>query len=308
MVSTPESSVAIILVNWNGFAYTKACLESLQKVKEPDFQVIVVDNASTEPEGQQLKEHFPKLLLISNSENLGFAGGNNVGIRYALAQGFDQILLLNNDTLVDPYFLKPLQTELHASNYGAVQPLICFAQDPKRLWSAGGKWNSLLGRAITLGDRVPLANYTPPKDLELDWATGCCLLLSKEAILAAGMLDEDYFAYFEDVEWSLRIRKSGFKIGLSENSIIYHEAGAASKKQHAEGTLSPKVFYFHVRNQFFLLRQHSIVLGFPYHLLRFLSWGAYFLIRGRFQKLSAVVQGIREGLFTPLNPEKKWLQ
>jgi GT2 family glycosyltransferase len=306
MASTPECSVAIILVNWNGFAYTKACLVSLEKVKNPAFQVVVVDNASKEPEGEQLKALFPQVHLIANAENLGFTGGNNVGIRYALAQGFDQVLLLNNDTLVDSDFLTPLQACLQKPGYGVAQPLICFAQDPETLWSAGGKWNSLLGRAITLGDRVPLSTYHP-KSTELDWATGCCVLVSREVLLQVGLLPEPYFAYFEDVEWSLRIRKAGFKIGLSENSKIYHEAGAASKKQHAEGTLSPKVFYFHVRNQLFLLRQQRVVLGFAYHLIRFKLWVMYFLIRGRFQKLSAVVQGLRDGLLVPLNPDKKWL-
>jgi GT2 family glycosyltransferase len=307
MASTPEISVAIILVNWNGYAYTQACLESLEKVKEPAFQVVLVDNGSQNSEGEQLKARFPQVHLIANPDNLGFAGGNNVGIRYALEQGFEQVLLLNNDTTVTPSFLQELQACLDQSTCGVAQPLILFAHEPQTLWSAGGKWNSLLGRAITLGDRVTLEKYSVPAKT-LDWATGCCMLVSRAALLEAGLLNEAYFAYFEDVEWSLRIRKAGFTIGLAENAIIYHEAGAASKKQHAEGTLSPKVFYFHVRNQLFLLRQHSIVLGYPYHLLRFLSWGAYFLIRGRFKKLSAVWQGIREGLFTPLNPEKKWLQ
>jgi GT2 family glycosyltransferase len=306
MASTPECSVAIILVNWNGFAYTKACLASLEKVKNPAFQVVLVDNASKEPEGEQLKALFPQVHLIANAENLGFTGGNNVGIRYALAQGFDQVLLLNNDTLVDSDFLTPLQACLQKPGYGVAQPLICFAQDPETLWSAGGKWNSLLGRAITLGDRAPLSTYLP-KSTELDWATGCCMLVSRVVLLQVGLLPEPYFAYFEDVEWSLRIRKAGFKIGLAENSKIYHEAGAASKKQHAEGTLSPKVFYFHVRNQFFLLRQQRVVLGFAYHLIRFKLWVMYFLIRGRFQKLSAVVQGLRDGLLVPLKPDKKWL-
>ncbi len=306
MASTPECSVAIILVNWNGFAYTKACLASLEKVNNPAFQVVLVDNASQEPEGEQLKALFPQVHLIANSENLGFTGGNNVGIRYALAQGFDQVLLLNNDTLVDPDFLTPLQACLQKPGYGAAQPLICFAQDPETLWSAGGKWNSLLGRAITLGDRAPLSSYQS-KSTELDWATGCCMLVSREVLLQVGLLPEPYFAYFEDVEWSLRIRKAGFKIRLAENSKIYHEAGAASKKQHAEGTLSPKVFYFHVRNQLFLLREQRVVLGFAYHLIRFKLWVVYFLIRGRFQKLSAVVQGLRDGLLVPLNPDKKWL-
>lgn len=307
MASTPEISVAIILVNWNGYAYTKACLDSLEKVTEPAFQVILVDNGSQNSEGEQLKALFPQVHLIANQNNLGFTGGNNVGIRYALEQGFEQVLLLNNDTTVTPSFLKELQTCLHQSELGVAQPLILFAQDPQTLWSAGGKWNSLFGRAITLGDRVPFEKYQI-RTKTLDWATGCCMLISRVALQKAGLLNEAYFAYFEDVEWSLRIRKAGFTIGLAENSIIYHEAGAASKKQHAEGTLSPRVFYFNVRNQLFLLRQHSILLGYPYHLLRFLSWAVYFLIRGRFQKLSAVLQGIREGLFTPLSPEKKWLQ
>ncbi|MBM3426425.1 MAG: glycosyltransferase family 2 protein [Bacteroidetes bacterium] len=306
MASTPEYSVAIILVNWNGFTYTKACLESLEKVNTSAFQVVLVDNASKEGEGEQLKALFPQIHLITNSENLGFTGGNNVGIRYALTQGFDQVLLLNNDTLVDPDFLIPLQACLQKPGYGVAQPLICFAQDPATIWSAGGRWNSLLGRAITLGDRVPLSTYQP-KRTELDWATGCCMLVSREVLLQVGLLPEPYFAYFEDVEWSLRIRKAGFKIGLAEQAVIYHEAGAASKKQHAEGTLNPKVFYFHVRNQLFLLRQHQVVLGFAYHLIRFKLWLLYFLIRGRFQKLSAVVQGLRDGLLVPLNPDKKWL-
>jgi GT2 family glycosyltransferase len=307
MASTPDIPVAIILVNWNGYAYTKACLASLEKVAQPAFQVILVDNGSQNSEGEQLKAQFPNVHLIANQDNLGFAGGNNVGIRYALEQGFEQVLLLNNDTTVTPSFLKELQICLDQPGQEVAQPLILFAHDPQTLWSAGGKWNSLFGRAITLGDRVPFEKYRV-RAKTLDWATGCCILVSKEALLKAGLLNEAYFAYFEDVEWSLRICKAGFTIGLAENAIIYHEAGAASKKQHAEGILSPRVFYFNVRNQLFLLRQHSILLGYPYHLLRFLSWGAYFLVRGRFQKLSAVFQGIQEGLFTPLNPEEKWLQ
>jgi len=303
MASIPELSVGIILVNWNGYAYTKACLESLVAVKEPSFQIILVDNASREQEGARLKQLFPHIHLIANTENLGFAGGNNVGIRYALAQGVDQVLLLNNDTLVEPSFLKALQAVLAQPGLGVAQPLILFAQEPTRIWSAGGKWNGLLGRAITLGDRVPRDNFrTFPSGL--DWATGCCMLLSKEALTAAGLLGEQYFAYFEDVEWSLRLRKAGFGIGFAENAIVYHEAGASSKKKHAEGTLSPTVFYFHVRNQLFLLRQQQVVLGFPYHLLRFTFWAAYFLVRGRFQKLRSVLDGVRDGLFFPLNPTK----
>lgn len=300
---TPE--IAVILVNWNGYSFTKACLTSLEQVEAPKFHVILVDNASKAREGLRLKEEFPHVHLIETTENLGFAGGNNIGLRYAIEQRFKQFLLLNNDTIVAPDFLKEMQIVLAKHpDCGAVQPLILFLHDQTKIWSAGGKWNSFLGYAKTLGDRAPISIFKPDNS-NLDWVTGCCMLLSKEAITASGLLDEQYFAYFEDVEWSMRIRNAGYSLKLAPKAIIYHEAGAASKKKHAEGTLSASVFYYHVRNQFYLLRQLHLFLAIPLQGLRFMGWAAYFLMRGRRAKLTAVVKGVKEGLFRPLNPQIK---
>jgi Predicted glycosyltransferases len=302
----PNPSVAIILVNWNGQEFTRACLSSLEKVDFPDFQVILVDNDSKKPEGQVLKKEFPKLVLLENEQNLGFAGGNNVGIRKALEMGFSHLMLLNNDTLVEPDFLGKMMLDFSKNpKLGVLQPMICFLEEPEKIWSAGGKWVSWLARAKTLGDRKSLKTYRI-SSTQLDWATGCCMLLSREAILHSGLLNEQYFAYFEDVEWSLRIRNQGFEIGLVPEAKIYHEAGASSKKSHSEGTLSARVFYYHVRNQLFLIRNQNIPLGFIYHLGRFALWMGYFLLRGRFQKLKAVATGIKEGLFTSLKSAPKW--
>ncbi|MFC3416605.1 glycosyltransferase family 2 protein [Algoriphagus hitonicola] len=308
MAFTPDISVAIILVNWNGLKFTRACLQSLQKVDFPSFRVIVVDNASEENEGENLKVDFPEIILIQNQENLGFSGGNNVGIRKALEMGFSHIMLLNNDTVVEPEFLGKMVLKMKESEQiGVVQPVICFLENPNKIWSAGGKWEPHLSRAITLGDRKLLENYSL-SDKEIDWATGCCMLIRREAILDAGLLQEQYFAYFEDVEWSLRFRAKSWEIHLASQAKIYHEAGASSKKKHAEGTLSPRVFYFHVRNQLFLIRStHRFPFpAFGYHLGRFSFWMIYFLIRGRFQKLKAVAKGIKDGLNTELNPSPKW--
>lgn len=307
MAFTSEVSVAIIVVNWNGIEFTKACLDSLQKVDYPNFEIILVDNFSDNEEGIQLKKLFQYVHLIQNPENLGFAGGNNVGIRKALEDGFSHVLLLNNDTLVKPDFLGQLvRKAIQNPKAGIIQPLILFLHNPKEIWSAGGKWVKSLSRAITLGDREPLADYRFKQE-ELDWATGCSMLISREAILQAGLLNEQYFLYFEDVEWSLRIKAAGFRVHLEENSVIYHEAGASSKKKSKEGTLSPKVFYFHVRNQFFLVRgQGGNLGGMIYHLGRFSLWMFYFLFRGRFQKLKGVAKGIRDGLKTKLKPAPRW--
>lgn len=304
MAFSPNISVAIILVNWNGLEFTSACLSSLKNIDYPDFKVFVVDNGSENQEGKVLKSRFPEIVLIETGENLGFAGGNNVGIRKALAEGFSHVLLLNNDTVVEPDFLGELvRASQKYPDAGIIQPLILFLHNPREIWSAGGKWIPTFCRSITLGDREPIANYRV-KNPKLDWATGCAMLLSSKAIEKAGLLNEQFFVYFEDVEWSLRIQKSGFGIFLEEKSKIYHEAGASSKKQHAEGTLSPRVFYYHVRNQLFLIRlqHHYKIPSFGYHLGRFILWMGYFLIRGRFTKLRAVAKGLRDGLREPLNP------
>lgn len=306
MAFISEVSVAIIIVNWNGLELTRACLTSLRKVNSSNFKIILVDNGSENEEGSRLLRAFPEIHLIQNKLNLGFSGGNNVGIRHALEEGFSHVLLLNNDTEVAPDFLDEMLFKLYRNpNLGVVQPLIVFLHDPKIIWSAGGKLVRWLGRAITLGDHDPIADYRFAKK-ELDWATGCCFLVSREAIIKCGILNESYFTYFEDVEWSLRIKSSGFGIGLAEKALVYHEAGASSKKQHSEGTLSSGVFYYHVRNQFFLLRQLRIPFGFPYHISRFVIWSGYFLFRRRFKKFKAVLKGIKDGFFHPIKPAERW--
>ncbi|MCS5490997.1 glycosyltransferase family 2 protein [Algoriphagus limi] len=305
----PSPSVAIILVNWNGISFTRACLQSLQSLDYPNHEIFVVDNGSENPEGAQLKEEFPHIHLLETGKNLGFSGGNNVGIRKGLELGFSHILLLNNDTEVEADFLGKMMHQFSQNpKLGVLQPLICFLHEKQKIWSAGGKWQKTLGRAITLGDRQNIQDYLI-KTEQLDWATGCCMLVKREAILETGLLNEQYFAYFEDVEWSLRIREKGFEIGLVADAKIYHEAGASSKKKHEEGVLSPQVFYYHVRNQFFLLRSNNslqTLLGFIYHFGRFTLWLIYFLLRGRFKKLKAVAKGIRDGLNVKLKPAPTW--
>lgn len=298
-------STAILIVNWETYDFTRSCLISLSHCTARDFQIVVIDNGSTDGSGQRLYEEFQDSCTFLFSEtNLGFTGGNNLGINWAMERDFDAVLLLNSDTEVNPDFLDLMLDELAMNpKLGIVQPMIVFMDNPDKIWSAGGKWIPSLGRAVTLGGRVMLKDYVVQSS-SLDWATGCCLLITREAIERIGVLNDLYFAYFEDVEWSLRCRDAGFEIGLAEKAVIYHEAGGSSKKAHSEGMLSSTVFYLHVRNQLLLVRQRArglwLIPAVMYHLMRFSLWAVYFCVRLRFEKLKAVLRGTFEGLSKPI--------
>jgi GT2 family glycosyltransferase len=302
MDSKTPSSVALIIINWNGYLLTKRCLLSLENLQYPKVQVIIVDNGSEDGSLEKLQGEFSAPIYLKNETNLGFTGGNNTGIAYALDKGYDYILLLNNDTEVYPAFLDELlKSQQKKQNIGMVQPLILFQDEPNRIWSAGGRYVKALGMAKTLGDRAALKDYPLQEDQKLDWATGCCLLVPSQVVKAVGTLENSYFAYFEDVDWSLRIRQAGYDIYLAPNSRITHEGSASSKRAHDEGTLSPTVFYLHARNQLFQLRRHvagfSNLTAWPYHILKYLAWMTYFCLRGRFKKMKAVYKGIRDGIY-----------
>lgn len=305
MDSKKPSSVAIVILNWNGYTHTRSCLLSLEKISYPDYAVFVVDNGSIDGSAEKLQTEFPQHRYLLNEDNLGFTGGNNTGIRHAQMLGFQYFMLLNNDTEVSPGFLDELMACFKSDkNIGLVQPLILFQGSPHIIWSAGGAYHSYLGISKTLGDRKSREEFQIDKT-DLDWATGCCILFSREVLEKTGGLANAFFAYFEDVDWSLRIRKAGFKIKLAPTSIVFHEGSASSKNHSEEGVLSPTVFYLHSRNQLFQLRRHhsgmKAILAWPYHFLKYFSWMSYFCLRGRFKKMKAVAKGIKDGLILDHN-------
>ncbi|MDN3669269.1 glycosyltransferase family 2 protein [Echinicola jeungdonensis] len=293
-----KHSVAIIILNWNGYDFTRACLKSLEEVTFKEFEIILVDNASIDGSLDKIKNEFEDITILKNKKNLGFTGGNNVAIQYALQKGFDYVMLLNNDTLVEKRFLEPLyQTLEKDSQLGAVQPLMYFLNEREKLWNGGGRFNSWTGASISI-KQAP--NYQFP--YYTDWITGCCIMVRTEVIRKVGVLNDRYFAYFEDVDWSLRMRKAGFSLQVVPGSIIYHEAAGSSKtkKKGKEGFLNPKAHYLNARNQLFQIRNHlgfpHILFAWPFQLGKLFAYGAYFILRNRPKKLKAIFRGIRDGI------------
>ena len=298
--------IAIILVNWKNYDDTKNCLKSLYLSNNTSFNIILIDNESKEKSASKLKESFPHITILPQETNLGFTGANNLGIKYGLALGAEYIMLLNNDTIVPKNFMPPLLTTRRSnSQIAAVQPKIMFADKPDKIWSGGGIYNSLIASTTTIGyDQLDTEKYNKPT--YLDWLTGCCILIKAEIISEVGLLNNHFFAYYEDVDWSLRIRKLGYLLAYNPSVPIYHKAGASSKTKSktTDGFLSPFVHFLNTRNHIFLVRLHAkgfhAINAHVFLLLKIIGYGLYFILKGRKKKLKMLLNGFLKGYLTQL--------
>ena len=289
-----NKKIAIIIVNWKQYELTINCLLSLQKVEYKNLEVILVDNESNFEKINKIKSDFNKVEVIESKENLGFASANNLGIKYAIKNKFEYVMLLNNDTEVNKKFLSPLLNSFQNDNsLGAVQPLIMNYNNRAKIWNAGGYLNNFFGFPYT---NKKLNN----KKRQIDWITGCCIVLKTKVIKKAGLIDEDFFAYYEDVDWSLRIKKLGYKLGVVDSSVIFHHGTKSSNDSNLEGNLSAFVHYLNIRNHIYLVKKHSDKFNFIgvllYQFLKILFYSIYFILRLRFSKLKMVYKGFNDGI------------
>lgn len=235
----------VIVLNWNGWSDTNACLDSLARLDYPRYQVVVVDNASTDDSVERIRAAHPEVTLLQSGGNLGFAGGNNVGIRHALEQGADYVWLLNNDAVADPHALTALvELAERDPSVGAVGSRIFYMDRPTELQAWGGGWaNVWTGRSSEHHARV--------SERELDYLTGCSLLLTRAALERSGLLDDRFFLYFEDTELSFRYRRDGWRLAVAEDSKVWHRGGGTSKR------ISRPVARYRTQSLLRFLRLHS---------------------------------------------------
>ena len=217
--------VYVIVLNWNGWSDTAACLSSLQQLSYENFRVVVVDNDSTDDSCARLRAAFPWANVVEAGKNLGFAGGCNFGMRPALVDGAEFVWLLNNDTTVAPDALTALVDKaLSAPDIGAVGSAIYCAHDPEQLESwGGGRINFILGRSRPL--------LMPVADERVEFITGASLLLSRKVIETVGQLDEGFFMYWEDADYCLRLRDAGWRLAVAGQSKVWHKGSASIGKR-----------------------------------------------------------------------------
>lgn len=226
-VGMSGEKTAVVVLNWNGAADTLACLASLAKVERPAFTTLLVDNASSDDTVVLVRRAFPAVEILELPRNLGFAGGNNAAFRSLRGRGFDNVVFLNNDTVVDPGFLQPLVESLRDGWVGIASPKILYMDDPGRIWYAGGVLKPATGLIEHTGIRQPDGpQFDEPKPV--GYATGCCLVMRCRDFEAVGGFDERFGMYGEDADLSIKIRERGLVVMYQPASRLWHRVSASS--------------------------------------------------------------------------------
>src|SRR3989338_267363 len=254
--------VSILLLNWNNWKETEECLESLKNIKYPNFNIILIDNGSVD-DSLSIMKNFKtsnsqlEIVILENNENLGFGGGNNPGIHYALKNGSDYVLLLNNDTFVDRDFLdKLVEVADHNPKIGLTTPSIFFhdacpsvafgrRRERELLWFGGKtyiQWRKM-DKAVTIElfkKKIPQGSL-PSK---IKFATGACMLIKREVLEKVKGFYPPYFLYFEDVDLGFEIMRAGYELVWVQSSSIWHKVSATTLPKLGSASLQ----YYNTRN------------------------------------------------------------
>jgi GT2 family glycosyltransferase len=246
-----QGKVYMVIVNWNGYEDTAELLESLFKISYRNYKIVVVDNNSDQNETEKLRKNYSeKVHIIFCNENLGFAGGNNAGIKKALEDNADFILLINNDTTVNPDFLEILVSKFAADNQtGMVAPRINYYNEPKKIWTDGGKVSRIRGSGFAYSDKME--TEVKNEDKSVTFVSGCCMLIKREVLLSVGLFDENYFLYIEDTDLCKRILNAGYKIFVTPQSKIFHKVNSSTKQNFS---LLP--LFYTTRNRLYFAKKH----------------------------------------------------
>lgn len=305
MEKTPgrQPKVSIIVLTWNCYEVTRDCLLSLRKIDYPAFEVVLVDNGSVDGSGKKLAHDFPEVRVILNDRNLGFTGGNNVGMRDALARSADYLLLLNNDTIVAPNFLTELVHVAESDErIGMVNPKIYYFEPADKIWYAGGEYVPWKTFPIHFGLRESdVGSYDQTQ--EVSFVSGCALLVRAEAARKIGLLDEIFFVGYEDVDWSVRALHAGYKAMYVPASIVWHRDSYVTKKSMGFAIRD----FYNMRNAVLCARKylprHQLPL-FAYSMGKYVGYVTLrSLMQADFKRAAGLYRGLWDGWRTAI-PEK----
>jgi len=256
-----NSKVSIIILTWNGIKHVANCLESVFKSNYLNYEVIVVDNGSKDGTPEMISQRFPQVRLILNKKNLGFTGGNNQGVEQAKG---DIFFLLNDDTEIHPDLIKTLVEGLESSSdIGVIGPKIYYMNEPDRIWFAGGKIDWIKSDSYHLGKNLTDKDLSNDSKKEVDFITGCALMIKREVVDKVGLFDNRFFTFYEDADLCQKVKKIGYK-------VIYLPFGGV---WHIKSATASNVFLDDLRSQ---MEQAGMVIkiGIAFKMVTRYLWSA----------------------------------
>jgi len=279
--------IYIVLLNWNGYDLTRECIFSLLNIKYNNYEVIVVDNGSDDDSYSKLYREFgEKVDFIKNEKNLGFAEGNNAGIKYSVEKGADYLLILNNDTIVDELFLdKMIDYAECDSKIGILGSKIYYHSEPNIIWFSGGYFSRLkAGMSVKGMDIEDNGDFN--KVIDVDYITGCALLVKSEVVKKIGIFDKEYFNYAEDADFCFRAKREGYKVVFVPSSKVWHKVARSMK-----GNFSPFYLYFQSKNRLLLVKKNFSKIYLIYavfiHIFCYIPYKLFIIWLKKEKKLKA---------------------
>lgn len=284
--------VSIVLVNYNGAAYNEECLKSIYEsyCNIVNIEVIMVDNCSKDNSIEKVKEKFKETIIIENYENNGFAGGTNIGIKYAMNNDSDYILLLNNDTIIDKDMIENMVRCSKANGNSVVTPKIYYFSPNDLIWSAGGKikWNQ--GKTEQFGFNEK-EEFKYEDNKLIDFATGCCMLIPNKVLSKIGDLEERYFLYYEDTDYCVRIKNAGCNLIYEPKAKMYHKVSASTG-----GDTNKLYIYYNTRSRLYFNKKYNkkYKIFIMYFAIAYIRNCIKWLIKNRLDLLEAMNDAIKD--------------
>lgn len=327
--------VGILVLNWNNGADTIGCLRSLCRLEHPDFRIYIIDNGSTDysvaeisracaqtevPYETRTAGHSPensasrrasqaRIIILLNHENLGYAGGNNVGIREALNDSCDAVWILNNDTEVAPDALRQLAETARIPKTGVIGACVVEFEKRDTVQSLGGaRFNWVLTRNVVVGSGMPLRSVpNNPRDCPIiDYVAGASMFILAETIRQIGVLAEDFFYYYEELDYAERCRKAGLSCRVSPKAIVYHKFGATLGSSWLMSKKSSRSAYYGTRGAMLCVRKHRTML-LPIVALVRGGWVIALMLRGSVRLGWAAAVGLAHALTGRSGRAPAWL-
>ena len=290
--------VTTVVLNWNRFNETEECIKSLERSGYPDLDIILVDNCSSDDSAIRLKERFAHYTFVQRTNNGGYAQGNNDGIRRALSQGAKYILVLNNDVTVQQGFLEPMSEILMTKPEVGIVTCKAYVQGrPSKTYCTGGYVSSWRCAG------VPIKDSDKNRDQEVQFISGCVLLIRSEVFEMVGGFDERYFMYFEDLDFSNRVKEK-FKLWYTPRGEVIHKSGAGQGWRE----YTPVYLYYSTRNRIWAFKNRWWMYRFYVVVYSFWNCLAKSIVlvmcrrhdeenRKMISRISSVWKGMFHGLF-----------